>query len=103
MAQYLRHVVLFSFLEDASPAQVDSVVRMFCELPLKINIIHSFEWGKNISQENATHGFEYCFIVTFLTEQDRDIYLPHPEHQRFVKYVQPYIKDVLVHDFWASV
>ncbi len=103
MSNYLRHVVMFSFKDDAAPAQIDAVVQMFRELPSKISSIHAFEWGTNISRDNATRGFEHCFIVTFLSEQDRDDYLPHPEHQRFVKFIQPYIKDVLVHDFWAAV
>lgn len=98
----LQHVVSFKFKEDASPEQIDNLVRAFGELPRKIKEIKSFEWGTNVSPEKHDKGFTHMFIVTFKTEKDRDTYLTHPAHQDFVKLVGPIVADVFVIDFWST-
>jgi hypothetical protein len=40
--------------------------------------------------------------VSFKNEQDRDIYLDHPEHQAFVSIVGPVLEDAFVIDFLAK-
>jgi hypothetical protein len=97
----LQHVVAFKFNEDATPAQIREVEAAFAELKQKIREIHQFEWGTNVSPENLDKGFTHCFILTFRTETDRDVYLEHPEHKEFVKLVQPVVAGAFVIDFWA--
>jgi Stress responsive A/B Barrel Domain len=98
----LRHVVLFSFNETATHEQVQEIERAFSALPEKIPAIHAFEWGTNVSIENASQGFSHCFLVTFLNEEDRGAYLPHPAHQAFGSVLQPHLAKVLVFDYWAD-
>ncbi len=98
----LRHVVLFAFKDSAAPAQIREIEQTFAGLPGQIAQIHDFEWGTDVSVEGLSQGFTHCFLVTFLTEQDRDAYLPHPAHQQFVAALQPHLARALVLDYWTS-
>lgn len=98
----LRHVVLFGFKQTATPEQIRAIEQAFRALPEKIDEIHEFEWGTDVSVENLSQGYTHCFLVTFLTEQDRDTYLPHPAHQEFVAALQPHLKQALVIDYWSK-
>lgn len=96
----LRHVVLFSFTEPVDSDKVHEIEKAFAALPKAIPQIRDFEWGLNNSPENLNKGFTHCFFVTFKSEKDREIYLPHPAHKAFVELAKPYFKDVLVIDYW---
>jgi hypothetical protein len=98
----LRHVVLFKFKEDASEEDIEEVEEAFSALPDKISEISDYEWGTNNSPEGLDKGFTHCFIVTFDSEEDREVYLPHPDHQAFVEVLEPHLEDVLVVDYWAN-
>lgn len=98
----LRHVVLFKFKDDATPAQVQEIVDAFRELPKKIDAIHSFEMGTDVSVENLAQGFTHCFFVTFKDEKARETYLPHAAHKAFVDVALPRVDKVLVVDYWTS-
>jgi hypothetical protein len=98
----LRHVVIFKFKDSASAADIKKVEDAFCELPSKIKQIKAFEWGKNNSPENLNQGFTHCFFVSFASEKDREIYLPHPAHQAFVEVLKPHLDKALVIDYWAE-
>ena len=102
MTKLLRHVVLFGFKEDTLPEQVEAIEQAFVALPDKIDLIHDFEWGTDVSPEGLGQGHTHCFFVTFLSEADRDAYLPHPEHQAFVALIQPHVAHVTVVDYWAN-
>ena len=97
----LRHVVLFNFNDTATDDKVKEIEEAFAALPAKIPAIHSFEWGLNNSPEGLDKGMTHCFLVTFLSEADRATYLPHPDHQEFVKLIGPYVEDVTVVDYWT--
>lgn len=97
----LRHVVLFGFTPETAPDQVRAVENAFAALPAQIPEIIAFEWGTDVSVENAARGYTHCFLVTFRNEAGRAIYLPHPAHQRFVELVSPHIAQVLVLDYWS--
>jgi hypothetical protein len=101
-SRVLRHVVLFKFKDTATEADIKSVTDAFSALREKIPTIQSFEWGTNVSIEDHAQGFTHCFIATFNSEQDRNDYLPHPDHQAFGKLLGPHLDKVLVVDFWAQ-
>jgi quinol monooxygenase YgiN len=101
-ARVLRHVVLFSFKDTATPQQIEEIEKAFRDLPDKIQVIHDFEWGTDVSVENLSQGYTHCFLVTFRSEQDRDSYLPHPAHQAFVAALQPHLEKALVIDYWSK-
>lgn len=98
----LRHVVLFSFKSTSSAADVKSVEDAFKKLPSQIKEIKDFEWGKNNSPEGINQGFTHCFLVTFSSEKDREVYLPHPAHKAFIDVLKPHLDKVLVIDYWAG-
>ena len=97
----LRHVVLFKFKDGTTEEQVGKIVDAFCALKDKIGTIHDLEWGTNVSVEDHSEGFTHCFLVTFLTEADRAVYLPHPDHDTFGKLLGPHLDKVLVVDYWT--
>lgn len=98
----LRHVVLFKFKDESTAQQVKEVEDAFRALPSKIKEVKAFEWGTNNSPENLAQGFTHCFFVSFSSEKDREIYLPHPAHKAFVDVLRPHLDKVLVVDYWAK-
>lgn len=98
----LRHVVLFKFMDDADPADVKKIEDAFSALPDQIEAIHDYEWGVNNSPEGLNKGLTHCFFVTFASEEDRQAYLPHPDHQAFVKLLDGVLDDVTVVDYWTK-
>jgi hypothetical protein len=98
----LRHVVLFKFKDASSAADVKKVEDAFRALPTKIKEIAAFEWGTNNSPEKINQGFTHCFFVSFKSEKDREVYLPHPAHKAFIDVLGPHLDKVLVIDYWAA-
>lgn len=101
-ARVLRHVVLFQFNEGTSAAEIRKVENAFNALPSKISQIYAFEWGTDVSTENLHKGFTHCFVVSFLSEADRDTYATHPAHVEFAGSLKPVLGDVMVVDYWAD-
>ena len=97
----LRHVVMFKFKEETSETDIKKVEEAFAQLPQKIKEIKDFEWGINNSPEGLSQGFTHCYFLTFASEKDRAVYLPHPEHKKFGAALGPYLDKVLVVDYWA--
>ncbi len=98
----LRHIVLFKFKEGTTAEELATIENTFTVLPSKIPQIVDFEWGTNNSPEGLDKGFTHSFFVSFKSEEDRAIYLPHPDHKAFVAIASPHIDDVLVLDYWAK-
>mgnify|MGYP003639482738 FL=1 len=98
----LRHVVLFKFKEGTTKSQIKEVEDAFSALPSKIEQIKGYEWGLNNSPEGLEKGFTHAFFLTFESEEDRAIYLPHPEHKAFGAVLTPHLDDVLVIDYWTN-
>ncbi len=98
----LRHVVLFKFKESSTEADIQSVEAAFSALPGKIPEIRGYEWGTNNSPEGLDKGFTHCFFLSFDSEEDRAVYLPHPDHKAFGDVLKPHLEDVLVLDYWTG-
>lgn len=98
----VRHVVLFKFKDGTAPEQIKAIEDAFRALPSKIPQIVGYEWGTNNSPEGKSDGFTHCFFLTFNTTQDRDVYLPHPDHKAFGKVLRPHLDKVLVIDYIAK-
>ena len=95
----VRHVVIFKFKQEATPADITKIEQEFAALPEKIDGITEFEWGVNSSPEGLSDGFTHCFVVTFASAADRDAYLPHEAHQEFVKLLRPHLEKAFVIDY----
>ncbi|CAZ96999.1 MULTISPECIES: Dabb family protein [Zobellia] len=98
----LRHVVLFKFKPETTKEDIKKVEEAFTALPSKIPQIVGYEWGLNNSPEGLNQGFTHCFFLTFNSEEDRAVYLPHPDHKAFGDILGPHLDDVLVVDYWAK-
>src|SRR5690606_24686388 len=97
----LRHVVIFKFKEGASKEKITEIEEAFKALRSKIPQILSLKWGLNNSPEGLNKGFTHCFFLTFKSEADRAVYLPHPDHKAFGKLLGPVLDDVMVIDYWS--
>lgn len=98
----LRHVVMFGWKNGTDTTAINKIVTAFKELPGKIALIKSFEYGTNNSPEGLNKGLTHCFLVTFSSEADRDGYLIHPAHKEFVSKLQPAPENITVLDYWAK-
>lgn len=98
----LRHVVLFKFKDNTSKEDIKKVEDAFRALPSQIKEIKDFEFGTNNSPEGLDQGFTHCFFLTFKSEADRAVYLPHPAHKAFGKVLGPHLDKVLVVDYWVG-
>jgi hypothetical protein len=79
-----------------------AVGKMKLQVRCQIKEIKSLEWGTNNSPENLNQGFTHMFFLTFKSEADRAIYLPHPAHKAFGGVLGPHLDKVLVLDYWAN-
>ena len=100
--KHLRHVVMFKFKDSASVEDIKKVETAFRALPAQIKEIKAFEWGTNNSPENLANGFTHCFFLSFASEADRAVYLPHPAHKAFGAVLTPFLDKVMVLDYWAE-
>jgi hypothetical protein len=82
-AQAVRHVVVFKYKPDATPAQIEQVTAAFRALATSVPGITGFEDGVNNSPEGKNQGFTHVYMLTFKDAAARDAYLPHPEHKKF--------------------
>jgi hypothetical protein len=98
----LRHVVMFKFKEATSKEDIQKVVDAFRRLKTSIPEIAAFEFGTDNSPEGLANGFTHCFLISFKSEKDREVYLPHPKHKEFVEVLKPHLDKVQVIDYWAT-
>ena len=101
-AKMLRHIVMFQFKEASSKEDIKKVVDAFRTLKVSIPQVAAFEYGTDNSPEGLANGFTHCFLVTFKSEADREVYLPHPKHKEFVEILKPHLEKVQVLDYWAA-
>ena len=83
----ITHMVLLRFRRDAPKQDVDRVFAELAGLKSKIPGLLSFSGGAYSSPEGMSKGFTHGFCMTFADAAARDVYLPHPEHERVKKLV----------------
>ncbi len=97
----LRHVVIFKYKPEVTAAQLDEINRAFQNLKNAIPEVKDFERGTNNSPEGLNKGFTHCYMITFASEADRDAYLPHPAHKKFVELIGGKLEEPFVFDYWT--
>ena len=88
----IHHLVLFRIKPSATPAQV---ARMFADLAglrAKIPGLLSFAGGAYASPEGLNQGYTHGFAMTFRDAGARDVYLPHPEHEKVKATILPLLE-----------
>ena len=61
--------------------------------------ITGYEFGPYKSPEGLNKGFTHGFVMTFDKPESRDVYLPHPEHEKVKAEALQIIEDVIAFDF----
>ena len=97
----LRHIVLFKYKPEVTPAQLDEINRAFQDLKQQIPEVRDFERGINNSPEGLDKGFTHGYLITFSSEEDRAAYLPHPAHKKFVELLGGKLDEPFVFDYWT--
>ena len=100
-ARVLRHVVLFKYKPEVTPAQLDEINLAFQNLKNEIPTVQDFERGVNNSPEGLNKDFTHGYLLTFASESDRDVYLKHPAHQEFVGLIGGKLDEPMVFDYWV--
>ena len=116
----IKHIVLFRYKENVTPAQKEVIKKRFLNLAYLSQregrrYILSIKTGSQNSGEGVDQEFEQGFIVTFKSEGDRNYYVGKdlvqkdgnfdPAHDNFKKFVGPFLHEpiantgVLVFDF----
>lgn len=95
----IKHIVLFKFTSETTPAQIERLAAELAQLPTKIAGITDYLWGPSASIEHLEKGFTHGFIMGFADAAARDAYVPHPIHQALIaEFIDPICEDCLVFD-----
>jgi stress responsive alpha/beta barrel protein len=75
----VRHVALFHWKPETTPADVSRVEEALHQLPNKIACIQAYRFGRDlgIQQDNADFGL----VADFVDEEALETYANHPDHQ----------------------
>ncbi|VVE59166.1 stress responsive alpha-beta barrel [Pandoraea anapnoica] len=109
----IRHIVLFRYKDEVRDSQRNEVTQRFVALQRSLRngreYIVSIETGTQTSGEQADHGLQQAFVVTFRSEGDRNFYVGRPfvqdaqfidlQHDQFKDYVTPFLDGVVVFDY----
>ncbi|KAG8089068.1 hypothetical protein GUJ93_ZPchr0011g28403 [Zizania palustris] len=77
----VKHLCLVKFKEDAV---VDDILQGMTKLVSDMDMVKSFEWGKDVSnQDMLTQGFTHVFSVSFASSEDLTSYVSHARHLEF--------------------
>ena len=96
----VEHIVLLKLKSDATEQQVQTLTDALLKMAADIPGIEKISAGMNNSPEGKSQGYDYGFIVSFINQEARDAYLPHPTHRQAAgEYLRPIVDDVLVFDY----
>lgn len=77
-----RHVVMFRFRDDASPAARAAVFDGLAALPAQIDEIRSYVFGTDAGLR--PDNFDAALVADFASPESFATYVAHPAHQAFV-------------------
>ena len=95
----IRHVVLMTFKDEATPADLDQIEQVVAEYASKVDYAIAMEHGRNINFDTSSPKASYAIVVDFASMEDCHRYNADPEHAAVGKVVQPWLASVLVTDF----
>jgi heme-degrading monooxygenase HmoA len=101
-SRVLRHIVMYKFPDDMTPAQIQEVVDAFKAMVKQIDTVVGFEYGANLSKEGKSEGLTHVFVVSFKDEAGRDAYIKHPAHAAYAKFAKDRREKVVVADYWSA-
>lgn len=93
------HIILFKFTPETGHSRAMALLAELGSLIKIIPQIHAFRFGCNDSDNPHHQGYNYAFVMDFLSKQDRYLYQQHPAHLEFIAtQLEPAIADALVFD-----
>eukprot|EP00475_Leptophrys_vorax_P009409 TRINITY_DN16253_c0_g1_i1.p2 TRINITY_DN16253_c0_g1~~TRINITY_DN16253_c0_g1_i1.p2 ORF type:complete len:144 (-),score=22.80 TRINITY_DN16253_c0_g1_i1:109-540(-) len=99
----VKHVVICKFKADLTAEKIAELIDGYKGLTEKISAMKGWEWGTDVSVENAHKGFTHVFITTFDDEAGRDAYLKDEAHEEFAKVFLGHLDDALILDYVPKV
>ncbi|OSX73829.1 hypothetical protein BU14_0325s0008 [Porphyra umbilicalis] len=98
-----RHIVLFRFANDASPAAIANLKTAFRALVTSLGaLVLTFEAGVNVNDEGLDGGLTDIFFMSFADAASFEAYKMHPEHVAFVKSLEGVVAQATVLDWTSS-
>ncbi len=93
----VRHTVFFQFKDGIPKDDVELFFKEMVKLKTeeKVEGLLSLSYGAHKSDEGLNQGFTHGMTLVFKNAAARDVYLPHPEHERVKQIVIPLLKDGL--------
>jgi len=95
----IKHMVLLRAKPEATQEQISRAFRELAGLKDLIPGLMDFAGGPYASPEGLNAGYTHGFVMTFDSAASRDVYLPHPEHERVKAVVRPLVDSVIAFDF----
>jgi len=95
----IRHIILIKFKSTAKKSEINELKSSFESMPLKVEGVHSVEWGLNNSTEGKNKNYTHAVLMNFVDDAGRNNYLPHPEHVELKKLFRPLLEDLVVFDY----
>jgi hypothetical protein len=78
----IRHVVLFTFVDSVTSAQVDELAAALDSLPGQIPEIVTYRHGRDLGLSET--NFDYAVTADVASEEDLAVYRSHPVHVRLI-------------------
>jgi len=76
------HLVLLKLRKDVPPVDAKRVFEAIGALRKVIPGITDYAWGPYSSPEGMNKGYTHGFSMIFESAAARDVYLPHPAHEK---------------------
>ena len=101
----IKHVVLLRFAPGTAEEDVTTIFRELAGLKEKCPGLLDFCGGPYSSPEGLDKGYTHAFIMTFDSEENRNVYLEHPDHETVKRLIFPHLDNgldgVVAFDFAA--
>ena len=94
----VRHFGVFEFKEGITEDQITECFRTMKNMVGQIKGLLDMEYGPYNSSEGLNDGFTHGFVMTFDSLESRDVYLPHPVHEKVKEFVVPKLERSIVFD-----
>jgi len=80
----IREILLVKFKSSTTAKEIAGIDSLIMEMREKVKPIKKLEWGKRIDENNATSAYDYCLMLEFKNETDKETYRVHPLHYKLL-------------------
>lgn len=94
----VRHFGVFKFKPGITETQIEQCFTTMKAMVGQINGLLDMEYGTYNGDEGLNEDFTHGFVMTFDSPESRDLYLPHPIHEKAKEFVVPKLERVIVFD-----